>query len=212
MKVGLIVEGIPDAKVCEYFAKRIKPDIQIRTLPLGAKPRLLKKCGRAAKLLLEEGFDRVIIVWDLYPAEWEDPFNANRKSNVNAKPCCKQDRKTIKSSLQQASTDLKRIYLVCIETMLEIWLLIDIRAINSILSTQTRKSSIRKPPHLERNKDPKSLMINIFKKESKGGKSSYNDVDDAIRIARAIPKESNDLKRLKKLDSFVRFESGIKDC
>ena len=205
MKVGLIVEGIPDAQVCEYLAGRIKPNIKVRTLPLGAKPQLLKRCGRIANLLLEEGYDRVVIVWDLYPARWEIRSKSKQKGKAKAKPTCKQDCHTIVNKLQDTGADLNRVYLVCIETMLEIWLLIDIRAINNILSTKTRASGIRKPPHLDRNQDPKSLMINMFENVGK----TYSDVDDAIRIAKAIPEEPDDLKRLKKLDSFLQFARAI---
>ena len=209
MRVGFIVEGIPDKLVCEHLARRINPDLDVETVPLGAKPRLLKRCGQTAKLLLDEGFDRVVVVWDLYPAEWENPARAKQLSMQKTRPSCNLDRERVERALETAAVDLGRVCLVCIEAMLETWLLTDIRAVNAVLSTKTRRANVKKPPRLERNQDPKSLMINIFRQEGRGRKSGYSDVEDAIRIAKAIPKESRDLNRLRKLDSFAQFERCI---
>ena len=49
-------------------------------------------------------------------------------------------------------------------------------------------------------------MKKLFREKSRSG-LQYNDVDDAIKIARKIPVEDDDLKRLKRLDSFSRFAS-----
>lgn len=209
MKVGLILEGLPDRKVLEYLAKRINPEIKIVSRTLGKKPDLIADCGEIAKLLLELGCDRVIIVWDLFPAVWEDPVRTKQLRIKKTRPTCGQDRKRITSALKTAAVDLCRVCLVCIDAMLETWLLTDIRAINELLSTKTRRANVNPPPRLERNQDPKSLMINIFRQEGRGRKSVYSDVDDAIRIAKAIPKDSRDLNKLRKLDSFVQFERCI---
>ena len=68
MKVGLILEGLPDLKVLEYLAKRINPEIKVVSRTLGKKPDLIADCGEIAKLLLNLGCDHVIVVWDLFPA------------------------------------------------------------------------------------------------------------------------------------------------
>lgn len=209
MKVGLILEGLPDRKVLEYLAKRINPEIKVVSRTLGKKPDLIADCGEIAKLLLELGCDRVIIVWDLFPAEWENPVRTKQLSMKKTRPMCAQDRRRIKNELEKAAVDLCRVCLVCIDAMLETWLLTDIRAVNAVLSTKTRRANVKPPPKLERNQDPKTLMINVFRREGRGGKSVYSDVDDAIRIAKAIPKDSRDLNKLRKLNSFVQFERCI---
>ena len=209
MKVGLILEGLPDRKVLEYLAKRINPDITLVSRTLGKKPDLFADCGEIAKLLLELGCNRVIIVWDLFPAEWENPVKTKRLSIKKTRPTCVQDRERIKSTLEAAAVDLCRVCLVCIDAMLETWLLSDIRAVNAVLSTKTHRANVKPPPKLERNQDPKSLLIDVFRQEGRGGKSVYSDVNDAIRIAKAIPKDYRDLNRLRKLDSFVQFERCI---
>ena len=209
MKLGLIVEGLPDRKVLEYLAKRINPEIKVESRTLGKKPDLIADCGEIVKLLLQLGCDRVIIVWDLFPAEWENPVSKKRLSKKKNTPTCEQDRVRIESALETAAVDLCRVCLVCIDAMLETWLLTDIRAVNVVLSTKIRRANVKPPPRLERNQDPKSLMINIFRQEARGQKSVYSDVDDAIKIAKAIPKDSRDLNRLRKLDSFIQFEHCI---
>ncbi len=209
MKLGLIVEGLPDLKVLEYLAKRINPEIRVVSRTLGKKPDLIADCGEIAKLLLELGCDRVIIVWDLFPAEWENPVRTKQLSTTKTRPECGQDRKRIENELETATIDLARVCLVCIDAMLETWLLTDIRAVNAVLSTKTRRANVKTPPRLERNQDPKTLMINIFRREGRGQKTAYSDVDDAIKIAKAIPKDSRDLRRLRKHDSFVQFARCI---
>ncbi len=189
MKVGLILEGLPDRKVLEYLAKRINPEIKVVSRTLGKKPNLIADCGEIAKLLLELGCDRIIIAWDLFPAEWENPVRRKQLSLKNTRPKCDQDRKRIINALETAAVDLCHVCLVCIDAMLETWLLTDIRAVNVVLSTKIRRSNVKPPPRLERNQDPKSLMINIFRQEARGQKSVYSDVDDAIKIAKAIPKD-----------------------
>lgn len=211
MKVGLIVEGIPDAQVCEYLAKRINPDLDVETVPLGAKTRLLNRCGQTARLLLKESCDRVVVVWDLYPAKWEHSVPRKQADKRKSKPSCRLDREAVIRALERAEVDLRRVCLVCINAMLETWLLVDIRAINKILSSKTRPVNLSTPPKLKRNQDPKSLMIKTFRKEGRGGNKVYEDTKDAIRIAKAIPREKGlkDLNKLRKLESFADFERCI---
>ena len=82
MKVGFIFECGPqgaDKQVCEYLAQQICPGITPVSVTLDNKPNLLKSAGTVAVRLLNEGCERVLIVWDLRPA-WPDKKN---------KPCPK---------------------------------------------------------------------------------------------------------------------------
>jgi len=48
MKVGMIFECCddgPDQKVCEYLAKRVLPNIEISSVALTNKPKLVRDCG-----------------------------------------------------------------------------------------------------------------------------------------------------------------------
>ena len=193
MKVGMIFECGPqgaDLKVCEYLAKQIKPDIQIESVTLDNKKKLVAECGKAAQLLLADGCDRVVIIWDLQPS-WREEA-----------PCRKQDREDIMHSLKSADTNVANVFLVCIEAELETWLLADNRAINTVLSKPHHPVRIKRRRQTKQVDNPKKRMMQIFRQN--GGKT-YNDLIHAVKIVKAMP----DLKRLRKVDTFVRFERLI---
>ena len=153
MKVGMIFECGPkgaDKKVCEYLAKRIRPDLEIKSETLNDKPNLIAECGTVAAELLEDGYERVVIVWDLYPA-WRREM----------KPCRKEDRDGIMDSLTSAGVELDKVALVCIEEELEAWLLADNRAISAVLSKPHRKVNVKRQRNPERG-NPKTRMIRLF--------------------------------------------------
>lgn len=196
MKIGMIFECGPqgaDRKVCEYLAKRIRPDLIIISETLDNKPNLVTECGIVASELLSEGCERVIIVWDLYPA-WREK---------GAKPCRKEDREDIMTSLTAAGIELERVALVCIEEELEAWLLADNRAINKVLSRPTHKVNIKRQQKPERG-NPKTRMTKLFK-EYTG--QTYRDLRHAEMIAKAMP----DFQRIRKVETFKRFALKVAD-
>ncbi len=193
MKIGMIFECGPqgaDLKVCEYLAKRIKPDIQIESITLDNKKKLVAECGKAAQLLLAGGCDHVVIIWDLYPS-WHEEV-----------PCRKKDREDIMRSLKAADANVANVFLVCIEAELEAWLLTDNRAINTVLSKPYRPVQINRIRRAEQIDNPKKHMMQIFRQE---GRRTYNDLIHAVQIVKAMP----DLNRLRKVDTFLRFERKL---
>lgn len=211
MSIAFIVEGIPDAEVCEYLAKRIDPQLAAKAFPLGKKPDLIKKCGQTAKDLLTDGYDRVVIVWDLQPAEWQTVRIGRKRAKEmqKKKACIRQDRERILTALQNAGANPARVNLVCIDAMLETWLLRDSRAVERLLTTKTREYRIGQRLRLDREKDPKSLLTNIFRDAGRSGRKPYSDVIDAIKIVKSIPFEPDDLKKLRRDQTFRRFVSAI---
>ncbi len=192
MKVGLIFECGPqgaDKAVCEHLARMLEPDIEISSVTLDSKPDLVRDCGEAAAALLDEGCERVVIIWDLYP-----PWGGKKQ-----KPCRRKDRENILQSLAQAGVNSPHVYLVCIEKELEAWLLADERAIRAVLSRDTFEAKVPRTKNPEQTTNPKKRLIKIFKEN--GRNSGYTDLTDAIRIVR----ELTDLKKLKKCATFVRF-------
>ena len=196
MKVGMVFECGPhgaDRKVCEHLAKCIRHDLEIKSETLDNKPNLIAQCGIVAAELLEDGCDRVVIVWDLYPA-W-------RERGVN--PCRKEDRACIIASLTSAGVELDKVALVCIEEELEAWLLADNRAISNVLSRPTHKVNIKRQRNPERG-NPKKRMTKLFKEHS--GRP-YRDLQHAEMIAKSI----QDFQRLRKVETFKRFASKVAD-
>lgn len=51
-----------DKKVCEHLARQLQLELEIMSVTLDNKPRLISDCGRAAAQLLRDGCDRVLII------------------------------------------------------------------------------------------------------------------------------------------------------
>ena len=97
--------------------------------------------------------------------------------------------------------------------MLETWLLTDVRAMECYLSTEEHPVLLKSIPGFSNNRDHKRVMIDVCKKRGRGKRANYNDVTDAVKIARCIPKEPDDLKQLKrKSESFRILAKGLRDA
>lgn len=196
MKVGMIFECGPagaDKIVCELLASRLKPDIEIVSATLDNKKTLLAECGLAAADLLKDSCQRIVIVWDLYPPWRKD----------GQRPCRREDRIAIGSSLKKAGVKFSHVHLVCIREELETWLIADGRAISEILSSKAHPIKIKDTKDPERIQKPKTRLIKLFR-ENIG--RPYSDLAHAKRIVEALP----DLNRIKYCASFVRFAAKVK--
>ena len=107
---------------------RFAPEIELEPAAQGNKVNLVRDCGTAARQLLQDGCDHVMIVWDLYPADWGDGFR-----KPNRKPCLHRDRERIHLALHAAGVSLDDVSLVAIKYMLESWLLADKKALAAFL-------------------------------------------------------------------------------
>jgi hypothetical protein len=144
-----------DKKVCEILLKKLDSTIQTKSITLDSKPNLVQKCGIAAKQLLEtEKCDRVIILWDLYPAWRTD----------GEKPCRKADRESIFESLDGAGVDRDKVHLICITEELEAWLIADGGAISTTLSKPTHQVTVADTKKPEQVKNPKKRLFQIYPK------------------------------------------------
>ena len=189
MKIGLILECGPegaDKKVCELVISRIVPDIEIVTITLDNKPNLVEGCGESAAQLINDGCERIVIVWDLYPP-WRDQ-----------RPCRKEDRENIFRKLSEVGLDGKEVFLVCIEEELEAWLIADGRALSTVLSRPTHLVTIRHTKRVHRVKNPKTRLNQIFQRHAH---RPYVDRIHAEQIIAALP----DFSQLKRCETFARF-------
>ena len=203
MKIGLITEGVKDGAdqaVCSHLTMMIcreaNVECQVVCRPLGNLPALKTDCGTTAALLLADGCDRVIILWDLHPG-WR----------TDGEPPCRQEhRKDILASLTTAEVDASRIALVCIEEELEAWLLADHRAVTRFIESKPvrdRRVSIsqaRSPEHIDK---PKTRLDNIVRQY--WGRQ-YADRVHAIQIVQQFP----DLRHIRRSVTFQRFELKVK--
>lgn len=181
-----------DKKVCEYLARELSPDIDIISVTLNSKPKLLRECGEKTATLLEDGCERVLIIWDLYP-----PWRGHHE-----KPCRKEDREQIISSLNNADVTSPNVYLVCIREELEAWLVADGRALSTVISTKAHPVKIKDEKKPDSVKNPKGKLRKIFTENT--GKD-YNDKIHAEKIIKALP----DWKKIRRSSSFKRFISKL---
>lgn len=194
MKVGFIFECGPagaDVQVCEFLARQIVPGIESVSRTLDNKPGLIQDCGLVAAKLLEDGCERVLIVWDLRPAL------------TGKKPCRKHERETVLSRLDAVGVADKPIFLICIEQELESWLLADEVKISAYLSTAAHPYVAKRVSKPDRESNPKAAMMNHFK--STLGRR-YEDRIHAIKVLRAA---DTDFKKLRRSPSFARFEQKL---
>ena len=195
MKIGFIFEcgpEGPDVQVCRYLVQMLDPAIEFVPSTLDNKKKLVEDCGAVAKVLLDE-CEKVIIVWDLYPA-WRER---------GMRPCRHEDRQAIFRSLQAENVDLSKVFPVCIQEELEAWLLADNRAVTAMLKPLKRPhpvGRISRYSNPDRIRNPKATLTRIFNHEL-GNNRRYVDYQHAILIAREI----SNFNRIRRSDSFKRF-------
>ncbi len=198
MKIGMVFECGPqgaEMAVCTSLARRILHNVdnlEIETATLDNKPKLIDECGGHVAELLAHGCERVLIIWDLYPA-WRIK---------KQRPCRHEDKEAIRQSLANAGVTSQNVFLVCIQEELEAWLIADGRAISRVLSTRAHPVEVDDVRHPDRERNPKKRLGRIFKTR-RGPR--YNDLIHAGQIAVAIP----DISRLSRSETFVRFAEKV---
>jgi len=163
---------------------------------LDDKKQLIKNCGKAARILLED-CDKVIVVWDLHPP-WRDTA-----------PCLNQDREKIFAAMEEAGVDSARVALICIHEELEAWLVADDRALTEFIRRKKHPHQVgRIPKSWRKNPDrvakPKTKLTQLLQREL-GHRRRYIDYQDAGPIAALI----QDTGRLRRSPSFMRFQSKV---
>lgn len=182
-KVGFIFECAeegPDMWVCRRFLELLRPRLQMEPVGLSNKRNLRIGCGKAARRLLDEGCQRIVILWDLQPACWEDN---EEKASIYT------DIRKIRRSLRQHQVSLERIVLICQLQMLEAWLLADRRALRTVLERiQGRglRRHLNRFHDVETIPDPKETLEHLFE-EHLGKGNYYRDHIHAHKIATALP-------------------------
>jgi hypothetical protein len=200
MKVGFIVECGPqgaETKVIPHLARLLAPNYEfVAPISLDNKDKLRRGCGKWAKSLLDQGCERVLIIWDLLP-DWGEH---------EGRGCRHDDKEQIAASLQAAGLqpDDRRISLICIEKMLEAWIRSDERALSAFLSTGSHPIKVRRRRNTETIPDPKAELTTLFRKSGSRIRQ-YVDYVHAIQIVKRAP----DLQRFRKCGTFRRFEEKL---
>jgi len=193
VKVGLIFECGPqgaDKKVCEHLIKTFFPGVElVPSVTMSDKKLLVMNCGKVARALLDDGCDLVLVVWDEQP----------RWGEVEERTFCHNDVAKIRGSLRGAMVDDGRVRLVCIKQELEAWLAADERALSAFLSSPAHPFKCPKCKKPDEKLNGKKHLYQVFQDAKR---PKYIDLDHALFIVQQV----SDLTRLRKLQSFARFE------
>lgn len=197
MKIGFIVEccdGGAETKVIPHVARIVNNAVVPVVVPLRSKRLLKTNCGPAARELLESSAcSRVVILWDLL----------SDFAEFAGRGCRHADKEAIAASLASAGLDPTdaRIKVVCIEKVLESWIVADNRAVSKFLSTDAHEVTVPRCKHPDRIRSPEAVLNRSFR-ESRFRK--YRDLDHAFGII-----QHAGLSRLRSSDSFRHFEEKL---
>ncbi|MCU0923008.1 MAG: DUF4276 family protein [Burkholderiaceae bacterium] len=194
MKIGLILECAlegPDQQVYSAWLRRLVPQAQIEPSCAGNKKRLVAEAGLRAKSLFDEGCERVLIIWDLWPA-W---------ASKGARPDVGADIAAIEASLRAAGVADPCVYLVCVDRMLQTLLIVDANAIRSVLNAQGPLPGLRHYRNPRNQPAPKNYLDARFRAAKRG---AYTPHVHARQIAERI-----DFVRLRRdCPEFERIEQS----
>jgi hypothetical protein len=191
MKIAILCEGAPggeDQQVFEQLARRIQPEALLRMIPLGSKPNLMSRAGDVVQALIADGYDRIVILWDILP-RWGRPdgeeldaeeLMANlRSSGVEEFPC---------------------LFLVAIHKELEAWLLADGGALSAVLSRPAHPVRVTDTRNADHNANPKKRLELVFKQHGR----TYTPKSHAGAIVKALPRNFGALGGLASFKKFGR--------
>lgn len=201
MKLELIVECTPSGlesvvcpKILHLLAKEagLSIDCQIETMT--NKKLLIQRAAPAAKLLLGQGADRVVVLWDENP-----PWTPQK--DLAEQRCWHVERAQLLENLRSAGVSRRKVGLVCIEREFETWLLHDHQLLGLVISEGPHKAKIKAIKDAARIDDPKSYLMGLFSKR----KSRFSPDIAAARFKRHLAS----LDRLQACDTFRYFAQSV---
>lgn len=174
MRVAIVCEGSPsgeDQQVLEHLARRILPQAEVKAFPQGRKPDLIANAGAVVSGLVMDGYERVLIVWDVLPRFGRPDGEATDAAEINIvltaagvlpNPC---------------------VYLVAIHKELEAWLLADGAALSAALSRPVRAVNVANTANADQNGNPKKQLNKVFQQYAR---RDYAAKTDALNIAQGL--------------------------
>lgn len=201
IKVGLVVEctfagleSVVCPKILSLLATETATEIELTLQTMTNKKLLIQDAAQTTRLLLAEGCNRVVIMWDENP-----PWTP--KQDYAKERCWHIERDQIVESLKAANVNLKQLALVCIEHEFETWLLHDVQLLRAVISSPAHPAKIKKMPNPLQVDDPKAKLMAIFRQ----CKKHYNPDVAARKFATSL----DSLDRIRHCDTFRYFAQGV---
>jgi hypothetical protein len=202
MKVGLIVEcapkGIEDVvcrKILNLLAAECKVSIDCVISTMINKKLLLDGCAATARTLLNDGCDRVVILWDE-----DSPWTPEK--DRSDKRCWRHERDGILAQIETERIPMDKVGLVCIEHEFETIMLYDTELLRSVVSAgKEHPAKIKKIKNPLSFDNPTVALRKLFRTH----KSRYNKAEVSSKFAMYL----NGLDALQRCDSFRRLVEKI---
>jgi hypothetical protein len=193
MKVALLLEcgrKGSDEQVYSYLINKFCPNMKIQAFPLGNKTNLIEQCDEVCETLVQSGFDKALIIWDLSPS-----FPDKR-----AKLDCVSEVAHVRKKLTQRNIPEDFYKLICVEYELESYIVADGRGLTAYRQSLTTHKmpafTDRKRKHDQ--KGPKYVIWNYW--------GDYNETLHALKLFELLP----DFNRVyARNPSFKRFKDTI---
>jgi len=194
MKVGFVFECQdqgPDELLYTQVAKDLCNNFEIsqeNISPLGNKHAVINDSALDVQTMFENGCQYVFIIWDRMP-KWQSGTGK-----------CADDIATLSAKLSTVGVDLSKVFMCCIDEMLESWLIADGRGVTNYfqkINPQNPKFDDRKTQ--SKQTAPKQQL------ESYNGR--YNEYKDNFGILKGL---NGDYSRAAKWNSsFGEFVNAI---
>jgi hypothetical protein len=201
MKLGLIVESTDrglEALVCprilELLALETRTKIDLDLVTMTNKILLLHDAVERVRNLLDQGCERIVILWDENP-----PWTPEK--DIGDKRCWHHERDHLLANLRDARIDRRRVRLVCIEREFETWLLHDHQLLAEVISQGPHRAKVKALKDPVRIDDPKAALMSLFHKN----KARFNPDVVVFKVRKLL----SNLDRLKDCDTFRYFVQEI---
>lgn len=201
MKLGLIVECTPSGlenivcpRILDLLSAEAGVPIDHKIETMSDKRLLIQRAAMAAKVLIKQGADRVVILWDENP-----PWTPEKE--LAKERCWHIERERLLAALDAEGISKRKVGLVCIEREFETWLLHDRQLLSSVISHGPHKAKVKTIPDPTRIDDPKACLMGLFSEH----KARFN----ADAAAKRFRQNLDNLERLRNCDTFRYFAQSV---
>lgn len=224
MKIGVVCEGDQtDGPVLEILLAAEFPHVNFKIVAT-SKAAIFQGIGALVDGLLDSGYERVVVAWDLLPVGTQMAVNSQRE---NTTPCQVDQRKTLLTTAERtgqtcvvdvgelqsrygfregaAAANPGRLALVCFAESFDAIFLSDPAFLQVLASSEIREAenlgAVRSPEAVKR---PQEVLRWYFRKGHNRRLKYFNKCEHNEVVAKAFV-EQGKLKKLRKHSAYKRL-------